>query len=121
MTKRVLVTGGRDYDDLASVVIALDKLLAEHGELVVIQGGATGADYYAIYWAKSTGTELITERAKWSEYGKAAGAIRNQRMIDEHRPDLVLAFEGGRGTADMVARAQIHKIPIIFAPRVRES
>ncbi len=44
--------------------------------------------------------------ADWHEHGRAAGPIRNARMIAEGRPDLVIAFPGGRGTADMVSRAR---------------
>jgi predicted polyphosphate/ATP-dependent NAD kinase len=46
--------------------------------------------------------------------GKAAGIIRNQRMLDEGKPDLVIAFQGGDGTADMVRRANKSKIPTII-------
>lgn len=53
--------------------------------------------------------EVIEERrypAQWSLHGRSAGPRRNQRMLDEGRPDLVLAFPGARGTADLVRRAQ---------------
>jgi len=52
-------------------------------------------------------------RAKWSKHGRAAGPIRNQEMIDECKPDLVVAFPGGRGTADMVRRAKAAGIRVI--------
>jgi hypothetical protein len=44
--------------------------------------------------------------ADWNTHGRAAGPIRNQRMLDEVKPELVVAFPGGRGTADMVRRAR---------------
>lgn len=50
---------------------------------------------------------IITQK-----YGKSAGPIRNQTMLDDGKPDLVLAFPGGRGTADMVAKAEKHGIPV---------
>ena len=37
---------------------------------------------------------------------KSAGHIRNQVMLDKGKPDVVVAFPGGRGTADMVRRAE---------------
>jgi hypothetical protein len=40
--------------------------------------------------------------------GPAAGPIRNQRMLD-WGPDLVVAFAGGKGTADMVRRARCRR------------
>ena len=40
--------------------------------------------------------------AEWQRYGRSAGYRRNQRMLDERKPDLVVAFPGGRGTENMV-------------------
>jgi hypothetical protein len=51
------------------------------------------------------GVQTVAVMADWS-IGRKAGPIRNQRMLDEHKPDLVVAFPGGRGTADMVRRAR---------------
>lgn len=104
---RVLVCGGRDYAFPAFVWGELAKLRAVHGEIIVIQGGAAGADYFAREWCfrSKPAVEMINVPADWKTHGKAAGPLRNQRMIDEHKPDLVLAFPGGRGTADMIKRA----------------
>jgi len=44
--------------------------------------------------------------AEWHRHGKRAGPIRNQRMLEEGQPDLIVAFPGGHGTADMVRRAR---------------
>ena len=48
--------------------------------------------------------------AKWNEHGKAAGPIRNQQMLTEGKPDLVIAFNdylpNSKGTLDMVTRAR---------------
>jgi hypothetical protein len=45
-------------------------------------------------------------KAEWDKHGRAAGPIRNQQMLDDGKPDLVLAFAGGRGTDDMCRRAR---------------
>lgn len=108
---RVLVCGGRKYSDYAAVKRELDTLQHNAGMLrvvlVVIEGGATGADALAARWCRehSANVQHIQIPADWKIHGKRAGPIRNQRMIDEQHPTLVLAFSGGRGTADMVARA----------------
>lgn len=99
---RVLVCGGREYGDLDRVVAVLDEI----NPTVVIEGGARGADACAWKFTKMRGVERLTFPADWSRDGKAAGAIRNQRMLDEGKPDLVVAFPGGNGTADMVRRAK---------------
>jgi hypothetical protein len=121
---RVLVCGGRMYgrvaDDCPPELLAqereragrervtlyryLDRHKAEIS--VVIHGGANGADEWADKWAADRIVPQHSFKADWKAHGRAAGPIRNQRMIDEGKPDLVIAFPGGRGTADMVRRAQ---------------
>jgi hypothetical protein len=51
--------------------------------------------------------------ADWAKHGRAASPIRNQQMLDEGRPNLVVAFPGGRGTADMVRRARSAGVEVI--------
>jgi hypothetical protein len=98
---RVLVCGGRHYHDEANVYATLDRLKPT----TVIEGGATGADFLANAWSIDHDVDCETYYAEWKKFGRSAGAIRNQRMLTEGRPDLVVAFPGGKGTADMVRRA----------------
>ncbi len=100
---RILVCGSRHYSNLTAVKAALVK----HKPTVVIEGGARGADRLAREAAKALGVPVETYEADWAQYGKAAGPKRNQRMLDEGKPDLVLAFPeaDSRGTWDMVRRA----------------
>lgn len=102
----VLITGGRDYRKVTHVWLVLDQLNHYKPITRVVQGGATGADGAARGWATSRGVECTTVDADWNAHGRAAGPIRNQRMLDEHEPDVVVAFPGGRGTKDMVTRAK---------------
>lgn len=104
---RVLVCGGRDFKDTTFVVNTLFRLEEEHGDFTeVIHGGAPGADSEAGVFARLRHAKEIVFRANWKKHGKAAGPIRNQRMLDEGKPDLVVAFPGGRGTASMVRIAK---------------
>ena len=73
---------------------------------------ASGADRLGERFAKANNCELLVFPADWNKFGKAAGFIRNQQMIDEGKPDLVVALPGGRGTADMVRRAKKHGIEV---------
>jgi predicted Rossmann-fold nucleotide-binding protein len=102
---RVLVCGGRDYADHDWLFKELDALRVSRGVTVVISGCAPGADTIGIEWAVARKVEIVRFPADWQKHGRAAGPIRNQRMLNEGRPDLVVAFPGGRGTADMVKRA----------------
>lgn len=104
---RVLVCGGRNFNDREAVWRALDALHKQTPISVLIEGGASGADRLAFQWASEgnrCGTE--THAADWASHGRAAGPIRNQKMLDVGQPDMVVAFPGGRGTEDMVTRAR---------------
>lgn len=109
---RVLVCGGRDFDDDVAVDLALREIAASHGQFIVIQGGAPGADKLARKWCQKHRISFVTVEAEWRKHGRAAGPIRNQIMVDEYKPHLVVAFPGGRGTEDMVRRATAAGIPV---------
>jgi hypothetical protein len=66
----------------------------------------------ADFWARSRGIRVERYYALWRTHGNAAGPIRNQKMLDNERPDIVIVFEGGRGTADMIRRAKTAGVPI---------
>jgi YspA, cpYpsA-related SLOG family len=104
---RVLVCGGRDFSDADLLCRELDCIHAHTPISGIIEGGAAGADDLAAKWSAKTGLpQGVRFYADWAKHGRAAGPIRNQRMLDEGKPDLVVAFPGGRGTADMVRRAK---------------
>lgn len=113
MSRVVLVCGGRDYLDTNHVEAVLNGIHLYRPITKIVQGGAMGADTLARWWARKNGVYCVTVEADWLTHGKAAGPIRNQRMLDEQKPDYVVAFPGGRGTADMVRRAHAAKVPVI--------
>jgi len=105
---RVLVCGGRDFHDMQLLVRALDALHARFRFRSLIHGGARGADQLAGRWARSGvlgASNVQVFEADWNKYGASAGPVRNQKMLDEGQPALVVAFPGGAGTRDMVGRA----------------
>ena len=107
----VLVCGGRTFRNRAWFV----RAMAEHASAAtrILQGGAPGADRLAFEWARANSVEVTTYEADWTAHGRAAGPIRNQRMLDEGQPDLVVAFPGTRGTADMVKRAKVAGVRVV--------
>jgi YspA, cpYpsA-related SLOG family len=109
---RVLVCGGRDFNNPAWLNITLNELSRDAGWTTIIEGGARGADRQAREWALDNGLDVQTFDADWHAHGRAAGPLRNQRMLDEGQPDLVVAFPGGRGTADMVRQARARGITV---------
>ena len=103
---RVLVCGGRIYNDRTAMWAWLDAYHAANKIDVIIHGAAQGADRLAGLWAVARGVNEIKFPAEWVKYEEAAGPIRNQQMIDEGRVDTVVAFKGGKGTASMVKLAR---------------
>lgn len=103
---RVLVCGGRDYSDADKMRRVLDDMHAVTPFDVLIYGMARGADDMAKMWATARGIKRLGFPADWEKHGRAAGPIRNQEMLDKGKPDLVIAFPGGRGTLSMIRRAQ---------------
>lgn len=120
----VLVCGGRDYADAETVNRTLDQIDIERGPIRgLIHGAARGADTLAAEWQrariKAAGNRhhlwIAGHPANWGRDGKAAGPIRNQHMLDTYGAAIamVVAFPGGRGTADMVQRAERAGIPVV--------
>lgn len=134
---RVLVCGGRDFGNISRHNPPTESELKEYRfilstltkelcppvtddmetwlppkDLYIIAGGAWGVDSAAIDWAVVNWVQFKEYPADWDTYGKAAGAIRNKQMLTEGKPDLVLAFPGGRGTANMVGQAKKANIPV---------
>ena len=99
---KVLVCGGRDFDDAALVEKTLDATEVTE----IIEGGAKGADRLARQWAESREIPVRTFKADWRRYGRGAGPKRNEQMLDEGEPDLVVAFPGGSGTESMMRLAR---------------
>lgn len=128
--KTILICGGRRFGDLTQLFpetehdkrrreydfiwTTLDRLW-EPDWTRVIAGGATGADTVGVEWALSRGILVREYLAEWNKFGKRAGILRNVRMLEEGRPDTVVAFPGGNGTAHMTriareAGVQVHEI-----------
>ena len=105
---RVLVCGGRNYSNFQRVC----EVLLEFKISLLIEGGANGADQLSKAYAHSNSIPVCEFPAPWRRWQHHAGPIRNAWMIEHGKPDLVIAFPGGKGTADMVKRAKAAKIPI---------
>ncbi len=112
---RILVCGGRAFNRRSMLTHDLDRKLLEHGDgLVIIVGydkddpRFQGADQIAYEWAIDQGVRVETYAAPWKIHGHGAGPIRNQRMLDQGRPDEGLGYptpgEPNKGTNDMLRR-----------------
>lgn len=108
---RILVCGGRDFDDYNILSQHLNQYISSG--LTLIHGAARGADSLAERWAKDNADNIEAYPADWDKYGKRAGYIRNVQMLNEGKPDLVIAFPGGKGTQMMINLAEAAGIPVV--------
>jgi YspA, cpYpsA-related SLOG family len=110
---RVLVCGSRSCKDFTFVSCKLGDLHELHPFSLLITGGATGVDSLATQWAQACNIEVLTYPAAWGTFGRMAGPIRNRKMLEHGKPDLVVAFPGGRGTANMVKLAKSRGVRLV--------
>ena len=110
LDQRIAVTGSRHYDNRAHVWATLDALVPIEAQLLV--GDAYGVDAHAWRWAQARGRVAVRFVAQWRALGRAAGPIRNGRMLRE--ATALIAFEegGGKGTRDCIAQAERLGLPI---------
>lgn len=109
---RLLVCGGREYTDEATLTRVLDAVARKHNIECVIHGDARGADRMAGAWAEKRGILVVKFPANWKKYGDGAGPIRNQQMIDTGKPTAVIAFPGKIGTPNMITKAKAAGIKV---------
>lgn len=127
---RILICGDRNWTDREKIAQQLRIIAWTANEafgtdfscrdsddigVTIIHGTARGADRIAGEEAKKLGFEVREYPAEW-QMGRAAGPIRNQVMLDDGKPDFILAFhsniEESKGTADMVRRAKQANLPV---------
>lgn len=113
---RLLVSGGREFNDVDFIFKRLNTLHNSRSVTELIHGAARGVDSICGYWAEEMDITVTPVPAKWRDdngvLDRGAGLKRNQHMLDEYRPDALMAFPGGTGTADMVKRAEkvLHEV-----------
>jgi YspA, cpYpsA-related SLOG family len=111
----ILVCGSRQASRKAVYPEAYYQLGKYPPDTTVIHGDCKGADTWAALAALQQGKRVIPYPADWKRLGRAAGPLRNQRMLSEGKPDLILAFPKeplSGGTKDMVDRANKAGIPV---------
>lgn len=111
---RILVTGGRDFNIQAAMHNALSLLSPTE----IINGAAKGADTLSTNYANSLEIKLTNypvTAQDWQTYGKSAGFRRNEVMLLDSKPDIVLAFPGGNGTNHMKTTAHNYGYKVLLA------
>jgi hypothetical protein len=108
---KVIIAGGRDFNDLNLLFKNCEEILKEYSEIEIVSGGARGADKMGEYYANKKEYQIKRFPAQWEKYGKSAGYIRNKEMSEYG--DLLIAFWDGssKGTKNMIDLAESKKIP----------
>jgi hypothetical protein len=107
MTLRIIVTGNREWNDVATI---REVLSCFHRGTIVVHGAASGADSIAHDLCNALGLVPEPHPAKWADHGRAAGPIRNREMIELGANGIVAfgdLFDGTkrRGTGDCLFEA----------------
>nr|QBK87633.1 MAG: DNA recombination-mediator protein A [Marseillevirus LCMAC201] len=102
---KILIAGSRNYTNrkkIHKVISALSQ------DTVVVHGDCRGADKIAASVATKLQLTVECYPADWKQYGKAAGPIRNQQMLDDNNIEKAIIFheclEESKGTKDMLSR-----------------
>ncbi len=118
---KILICGSRHWTNYNSILSVIRRLITCYGpDILIVEGGASGADLLSRKAAIECGISYKEFPADWNKYGRAAGPIRNQQMLEEVMEDegrgMIIAFHEdlakSKGTKDMVNRAKGKGIPI---------
>jgi len=109
---KVIIAGGRDFNDYDLLRGKCDEVIGDNTDIEIISGTANGADRLGERYAKEKGYPVVRFPAKWSEYGKSAGPIRNKEMADYG--DTLISFWDGKskGTKHMIETAKRNNLHV---------
>lgn len=113
---KVIICGGREFEDYELLKKACDFYLAkkfETGEkIVIVSGGARGADSLGEKYAEERGLEVQRFPADWNKYGKRAGYLRNKQMAEVSNACIAFLSSYGenKGTKMMISIAREKKL-----------
>lgn len=110
---RVIIAGGRDFQDYPLLCQTMDFLLSNiQEEIVIVCGKARGADSLGEQYAKDRGYTIHPFPADWDKHGRSAGFVRNKEMVQN--ADALVAFWDGQshGTKHMIDLAHRHQLKV---------
>lgn len=115
---RIVITGGRHFDNKELMFRVLDKIHKKTPIDKLAHGDCTGADKLAREWGLDNGISVIAYPATWT-IGENAGEKRNEFMFKDFEPDYVLAFPGGTGTKDSIKFAKQKGYNVVYAEKLK--
>jgi SLOG family YspA-like protein len=117
---KILVSGTREGVDFIVVKTMINHVIQnyKYDNYVLLHGDAKGVDTQAATYCKSLNWEIRAFPSDWHKYGKSAGILRNQDMVNE-QPDygVFIPSVNSIGTYDCLQRfKQLHKPGIVYDP-----
>lgn len=107
---KVAIVGSRHYRNYKQ----FKKKLVPFKDVIthVVSGGAKGTDTMAERWAHENGKRLTVHSARWGKYGKAAGPIRNTKIVRDVQMVIAFLAPSSKGTRDTIQKAQAANLPV---------
>lgn len=122
---RIIVAGGRRFDDYELLKDSLDSYINKErskgytGNIEIVSGRAIGTDRLGERYAEEHKLDCAKFEAEWFKLGRRAGIVRNGQMADYAAKDsdnrgVLFAFWNGssKGTKNMIDQAEEHKLEI---------
>ena len=110
---RIGFAGGKDCN-LASIDAIwnmLDRIRTRHPDMVLVHGGAPGAERIAAKWADNRGVAQIVCTPDWKTHAKAAPFRRNDEMLSLDLIGLI-AVPGNGITDNLIDKARQKRLAV---------
>lgn len=103
---KYIIAGSRHFNRYSLLMNSVNHIIGDDENVVIINGGARGADAMGKRYAREKNYPCITVHADWKAFGKSAGYLRNERMAQ--MGDYLIAFWDGEspGTKHMIDLAK---------------
>ncbi len=115
---KVIVAGGRDFKPTEKDYEWLSEKLTSLNTTEVVSGKARGADSFGEEVANKLNIPIKEFPASWDTFGRSAGVVRNVQMA--RYADVLIAFDGGRGTDHMVREARKNGLKVFLSKNREE-
>jgi hypothetical protein len=109
---KIIIAGGRDFNDYNLLCQKVDKILSKQNEIEIVSGTAKGADKLGERYAEERGYKIKRFIPDWNFLGKSAGYIRNEEMAQYADALIVFWNEISKGTKHMIDLAELYKLKI---------
>ena len=113
----VIVAGSRSFNDLPLMYNKLDYYLQKQDKVLIVHGGANGADKCAAMYAKDRNIETKVFLPDWNKHGKKAGILRNIEMFEyasqfQNRGCVVFWDGKSKRTKNDIKLAEKYNVPL---------